>query len=147
MHTYSSRRISSSLYYWHVMRDGSTFFTWSRQGNNSSWIIIARDAKSLHALGSPTTHGRTSKKFQGSDKQLPYSVWEGWEWFTQANNYKRWRLDPFSWSRMKISEHGLGKKDRRAENIQEWVVCWAGDVNDFLELLQLGVCWIWSWCL
>ncbi len=56
---HSSRRQSSSHYCWHVMRDGSTLFTWSQQDNNSLCITVARDMKSLWARGISTTHGRT----------------------------------------------------------------------------------------
>ncbi len=86
---------SWSHYYWHAIRNGSILSTRSWWGNNGLCITTARDVKSLHMLTSSTTHGRTLKKSHGSGTQLPYSVWGGWEWLTLANNYWRWKLDPF----------------------------------------------------
>ncbi len=84
--TRSFRRWSLPHFCLHVMRDGSTVVTQSWWGNNSSYTITAQDAKSLCALTSLTTHGRTLKKLHESATQLPYSVWGEREWLTRANN-------------------------------------------------------------
>ncbi len=113
MCTHSSQGWLLSHCYWHVMRDGCTFFIRSRQGNNSSCITTARDVKSLCTLRSSTTHGRTSEKLLGRSTQLSYSVRGWWEWFSQANNYQWWKLDPFLWAIKKINEHAFEKKERK----------------------------------
>ncbi len=111
--TCSSRSRSLPHYYWNATRDDSMLFTWSRWGTNTLCITTGWDVKSLHVLGSSTTHGRTSKKFLGSGTQLPHSVWGGREWLTRANNYRRLKLDPFSRARKKISKHSLEKKRKK----------------------------------
>ncbi len=125
MHT--SRRQLSSLCYLLATRNGRVLFTQSWRSNNSSGITTAWNVKILHVMGS-------LKKSHENSTQLPYSVWGGWGWLTRANNYWRWKLDPFLWARKKISEYGSEKKrGRSAKKTQEWVVYRTGDVNGFFK--------------
>ncbi len=105
------------------MRDGSVLSTQSQWGDNSLCVITVQDVKSLRMLGSLTTH-KTLKKSHGSGTQLPHSVWKEWEWLTRANNYWRWKLDPFLRVRKKIRERGLEKK-REEEVMKKFENKWS----------------------
>ncbi len=111
---HSSHRRSLSCYYWHETRDGRTFLTQSRWGNNSLCSVATHNMRSLRETDSLTTHGRTLKASYGSGIQLSYLVWNGWRWLTRANNYQQWKLDPFLQARKK-SLNIVGKKIRIAE--------------------------------
>ncbi len=120
MCTRSSQRWSLSHYYWYEARDSSTLFTLCWQGNSSSCITTAGDAKSLLVLSSSTTHERTLKKLRGSGAQLLYPVQGIREWLTRVNSNRQWKRDPFLYVRKKISEHGLEKKKRK----KFWIFWW-----------------------
>ncbi len=117
---YSSWRRWWSHCCWHTMRDSSMLFAQSQWINNSSYITTARNTKSLHAMGSLTTHWRTLKKSLGNSTQLPYSVLGVWEWFTSANNYWRWKFDPFLLftSQEENQRTWFGKKRNCRENLK-----------------------------
>ncbi len=120
----------------------ATLFTWSQQGNNSLCITTALDAKSLHVFPwqLPEEHRKNCvgvafnflNQYKEDANDLRKQIITGDE--NWINFYKLERK----------SASMVGEKRGSTERIQEWAVCWAGDVNGLLGLSCLGVRWIWS---